>query len=184
MWKPYDLYGRVDHMYGWPEYRAGNGLTMAQSILSLAEVAGYLYYLTTIWRHSAATRQTRSLRAADAQRRSLFERAGSCASRWLLASQNSLGGRPGVVALLVVFAASIMALNRAVLYLLLQPCSRYRDIGHNEPAIAFFLWLVPNTLRVLLPAYAAYYFASEILNALETVTGVPARERAGRIKTL
>ncbi|KAI5287888.1 hypothetical protein KEM54_005639 [Ascosphaera aggregata] len=87
LWKPYGLYGEVDFMYGWPEYRAGNGFPAAQSTLNVLEVLGYLYYLATVYEHSEVKRE-------------------------------------------------------------------------------------------------AYYFASEILNALQTVTGVPAKEKTRRIKML
>ena len=44
LWAPYELYGRIDHVYGWKAYNAGNGFTGAQATLNLVETIMYLYY--------------------------------------------------------------------------------------------------------------------------------------------
>lgn len=50
LWAPYELYGRVDHMYGEKQWQAGNGFTAAQGALNAIESALYLAYLALWWR--------------------------------------------------------------------------------------------------------------------------------------
>ncbi|KAI5297259.1 vacuolar transporter chaperone [Ascosphaera pollenicola] len=182
LWRPYGLYGRVDFMYGWPEYRAGNGFVAAQSTLNLVEVVGYMYYLVTVYNCSDVRRRVEEGRKRAGREEE--EREAKRDTCWVFSSKNSLGGREGVIALLVIFACSVMTVSKTVLYGLVEAFSNFRDVGHNSPARLILLWLIPNGLWVVFPSYAAYYFASEILNALQTVTGVPAKEKTRRIKAL
>jgi hypothetical protein len=48
IWSPYELYGRVDHMYGFKQWEAGNGFTAAQGALNAIETAMYLYYTAAV----------------------------------------------------------------------------------------------------------------------------------------
>ena len=50
IWKPYELYGQVDYMYGWKAYNEHNGFTAAQGTLNVVETVGYLGYLWVVWR--------------------------------------------------------------------------------------------------------------------------------------
>jgi len=45
LFRPYRLYGEIDHVYGWEAYRAGSGFTAAQAWLNVLESALYLAYL-------------------------------------------------------------------------------------------------------------------------------------------
>ncbi|OZJ05875.1 hypothetical protein BZG36_00934 [Bifiguratus adelaidae] len=48
IWAPYNLYGKVDHGYGWPAFNRGDGFTSAQAWMNLVESimnVGYLYLL-------------------------------------------------------------------------------------------------------------------------------------------
>lgn len=49
IWKPYKLYGEVDHMYGWPAWENNNGFTAAQGSLNLVETIGYMVYLAIVY---------------------------------------------------------------------------------------------------------------------------------------
>ncbi|KAK0510087.1 hypothetical protein JMJ35_007481 [Cladonia borealis] len=49
IWKPYELYGKVDYMYGWKAYNERNGFTAAQGALNMVETVGYLGYLWVVW---------------------------------------------------------------------------------------------------------------------------------------
>lgn len=109
LWKPYGLYGQVDFMYGWPEYRAGNGFVGAQSAINLVEVMGYVYYLVTVFKCSEVREKT-----AKGGRK--IQGKGEGQGCWLFTSRNSLGGREGVIALLVIFACSVMTVSKTVLY--------------------------------------------------------------------
>ena len=51
IWKPYELYGKVDYMYGWKAYNEHNGFTAAQGSLNVMETVGYLGYLWVVWNY-------------------------------------------------------------------------------------------------------------------------------------
>ena len=51
IWKPYELYGKVDYMYGWKAYNEHNGFTAAQGALNVVETVGYIGYLWVVWNH-------------------------------------------------------------------------------------------------------------------------------------
>lgn len=88
LWVPYDLYGTIDHMYGFKQWSAGNGFTSAQGSLNLIETAMYLAYLW-LW----------------------YSRAQPGPG-----SRRVLAGRAGGVALLLGFSAAVMTLSKTVLY--------------------------------------------------------------------
>jgi hypothetical protein len=44
LWVPYDLYGRIDSIYGWKAYNERDGFTAAQSWLNVVESAMYIFY--------------------------------------------------------------------------------------------------------------------------------------------
>lgn len=54
---PYELYGKVDYMYGWPAYHAGNGFTAAQGSLNALETVGYIGYLWVVWKKGEGERK-------------------------------------------------------------------------------------------------------------------------------
>jgi hypothetical protein len=49
LWVPYELYGRVDHVYGFKAWNAGMGFTAAQGSLNLVETALYAVYWGLWW---------------------------------------------------------------------------------------------------------------------------------------
>ncbi|KAL8303323.1 hypothetical protein RB597_005111 [Gaeumannomyces tritici] len=89
LWVPYDLYGRVDHIYGFKQWHLNNGFTAAQGSLNIIESLMYLYYLY-VWSSSAAP-------------------AGSGA-------RAAVTGRPAARAVLVLFSALVMTLSKTILY--------------------------------------------------------------------
>ena len=44
----------------------------------------------------------------------------------------------------MAFAASVMTLSKTVLYWLVEYWSGFQNIGHNDAASLFFLWIVPK----------------------------------------
>lgn len=44
LWVPYELYGQVDHVYGFEAWNAGLGFTGAQGMMNLIETGLYLWY--------------------------------------------------------------------------------------------------------------------------------------------
>jgi hypothetical protein len=89
IWSPYELYGRVDHMYGFKQWERGNGFTAAQGWLNVVETAMYLGYVW-LWRTHGRSQ------SPDARK--------------------VLVGRAAASAALLVFSAAVMTLSKTVLY--------------------------------------------------------------------
>jgi len=91
LWVPYELYGNVDHIYGFKQWNANNGFTAAQAALNLIESLMYLAYVY-LW-----YTQGRPL-------------GGKFAGR------TGVTGRTAGWALLLGFSAAVMTLSKTVLY--------------------------------------------------------------------
>lgn len=100
IWKPYALYGVVDHVYGWPAFEAKDGFTAAQASLNVAETLGYLLYLAVVWREGGREGKGPGVKG----------RLGERVEGWW-----------GAVAALVGFAVSVMTLSKTFLYGELSP---------------------------------------------------------------
>lgn len=104
LWVPYELYGRVDHVYGWPAWNSRSGFTGAQSIMNVVETVLYVVYL--------------GLYFAQGQGQTI----------------KTVKGRVAAVATLVLFSSSVMTLSKTVLYgelfFCFVVCSRcFRSVG-------------------------------------------------------
>ncbi|ROW14983.1 hypothetical protein VPNG_03457 [Cytospora leucostoma] len=142
IWTPYELYGKVDHMYGFKQYNLGNGFTAAQGTLNVIETLLYLVYIT-IWYRAAP-----SLGVKES------------------ASRRRIAGKSAGLAVLVGFSASVMTVSKTILYWLNEYYSGFDNIGHNEPLDLLLLWIIPNGAWILVPSYLIYQFGSEILDAI------------------
>ncbi|KAK3681781.1 hypothetical protein B0T22DRAFT_301476 [Podospora appendiculata] len=138
LWVPYELYGRVDHGYGFKQWNAGNGFTGAQGALNLVETVLYLVYLGLWW----AGRKDGNL------------------------SAQGVGGRRGALAVTVAFSAAVMTVSKTVLYWLNEYFSGFDNIGHNSPLDLLFLWIIPNGAWLVFPSYMIYSLGSEIVDGL------------------
>lgn len=116
LWTPYELYGNVDHMYGFKQWNLGNGFTAAQGSLNVIETLMYLVYLG-IWYRAAGWGEGRSKRVA---------------------------GRAGALAVLVGFSAALMTVSKTLLYWLNEAFSGFDNIGHNTPFDLVLLWIIPK----------------------------------------
>lgn len=96
LWVPYELYGNVDHVYGWKAFNANNGFTGAQGLLNVFETLMYIYYAVVYYRNAAPV-------AA-------------------LGGRKAVVGRKAAIAVLIAFAAAIMTLSKTVLYCKFVPC--------------------------------------------------------------
>jgi hypothetical protein len=88
LWVPYELYGKVDYIYGWKAFNEHNGFTAAQGALNCVETLCYLYYLYVLFAHG----------------------------RQAAAHGRSVEGPQAGIAVLVVFSAAVMTLSKTVLY--------------------------------------------------------------------
>jgi len=48
-WVPYQLYGEVDHVYGWKAFNAHSGFSAAQGFLNAVETAMYLAFVRVVY---------------------------------------------------------------------------------------------------------------------------------------
>lgn len=96
LWVPYGTYGAVDYTYGFPAWEAHNGFTAAQSSLNLAETLMYAFYLWVVWRNAVL---------AKGEKKGL---------RWLIWEQKRIDHAG--LAVLVMFAASVMTVSKTWLY--------------------------------------------------------------------
>lgn len=99
LWTPYELYGTVDHIYGFPAYNANNGFTAAQGSLNAVETALYLYYVWIV--------VSKGVKAKVPQGGSAITKLG-----WA----REVNGKAGATAVLILFATSLMTLSKTILY--------------------------------------------------------------------
>ncbi|KAF3769543.1 hypothetical protein M406DRAFT_354047 [Cryphonectria parasitica EP155] len=147
VWKPYDLYGNVDHMYGFKQWNLGNGFTAAQAWLNVVESLMYLAYIALWYRAGGAV-------------------GGVNASAGAVQARRRVAGRAGALAVVVGLAASVMTVSKTVLYWLNEYFSGFDNIGHNKPWDLILLWIIPNGLWLVVPSYMIYQIGSEIIDAI------------------
>lgn len=119
LWMPYDLYGKVDYIYGWKAYNERNGFTAAQATLNVVETIFYVYYLSLLYVYGQ--RSGAAGRGAP----------GPAKVGWL-GEQRSIGGGVGATAVLVAFSAAVMTVSKTVLYCEshpIVPCTMLEDPG-------------------------------------------------------
>lgn len=133
VFRPYALYGTVDHVYGWPAWDSHSGFTAAQASLNVVETAMYIYYLAVIWK--SAAKDLYGFRDA----KTLF-----------LGNQDKTVSGPGIAkAALVLFSALVMTISKTVLYCKLmsnflthpQPPYRGRRTDPSQGPTSTFLAL-------------------------------------------
>ncbi|KAI4845828.1 hypothetical protein E4T44_05411 [Aureobasidium sp. EXF-8845] len=163
LWVPYELYGQVDHVYGWPAYESGNGFTGAQSAVNVVECVGYFYYLYLVYAYGR-TENVQGTGAPDQ------EKVGK------LAQSRTVYGMHGAKAVVLLYGVALMTLSKTVLYSLAglnEVCSGFANIGHNDPFSIFFLWALPNGAWIALPTYLVYVSVKEILEGLQVAVSSP-----------
>jgi len=55
---------------------------------------------------------------------------------------------------------------RRLVLMLMVLCVGFDNIGHNDWATLFFMWIIPNGVWLIFPAYMQYVFGQEILQGL------------------
>ncbi|KAK2767514.1 hypothetical protein FQN54_003671 [Arachnomyces sp. PD_36] len=158
LWTPYALYGTIDYVYGWPAFNARNGFTAAQGFMNIIETLCLVFYLVVVFRHGETVNETGKKKA---------EEKGILGS---LIQDRAVEGRLGAVALLVLFSAMTMTLSKTLLYWSNEFFSGFGNIGHNDLSKLIPLWIIPNGLWIIFPAYSLAILGPEIINALESST--------------
>ena len=110
LWVPYDLYGRVDHIYGWQAWNGRNGFTGAQSFMNVVESGIYIWYLSILY---ISGRQINP-----------SGRGAAKSSAGFLTPQRYVDGQQGALAALVLYSGALMTLSKTLLYCKFKPiCS-------------------------------------------------------------
>jgi hypothetical protein len=110
LWAPYELYGEVDHMYGFKQWNLSNPFTAAQTLMNLGETVMYLAYLGLWYAYGREV-------APGARR--------------------AVGGQVGALTVLLGFSAAVMTVSKTVLYCECLPASskqRLTDQGCSSTA--------------------------------------------------
>lgn len=160
IWKPYEIYASIDHVYGWPGWDNNDGFGGAQGAINAVEVVLYGLYVTIIYNHSVPAATGTGLDAKSA--RGL--------GAWLSGGRK-VRGRAGNHALLLGFTAAVLTLGKTVLYFLNEYFSHFKNVGHNDWLTVTFLYCIMNGLWVVFPAYMTIVFGSDILQALNVASG-------------
>jgi hypothetical protein len=103
IWGPYELYGKVDYIYGWKAFNEHNGFTAAQAFMNIVESLFYIYYLYIVYVYGKAS--PAPVRGAPKPSTMRF-----------LGEERYLAGKMAGVAVLVLFSGSVMTLAKTVLY--------------------------------------------------------------------
>jgi hypothetical protein len=103
LYVPYDLYGRVDYIYGWKAFNEKNGFTSAQGSLNLVESLLYVYYLYILYEFG--NQSTKNGRGAP-----------KTATAGFLGQQRRVEGKMGALAVLVAYSGAVMTVSKTVLY--------------------------------------------------------------------
>ncbi|KAL6909101.1 hypothetical protein GGI43DRAFT_379916 [Trichoderma evansii] len=138
IWAPYELYGKVDYIYGWKAFNAGNGFTSAQGLLNAIETLMYLWYLAAYF----------------------FGKTEGGA--------RVLSGRGGARAMLFGYAAAVMTLSKTVLYWANEYYSGFDNIGHNPLNDLILLWIIPNGAWLVGPTYMIWSIGGDLIDSLNS----------------
>jgi hypothetical protein len=146
IWAPYELYGKIDYIYGWKAFNEHNGFTAAQGLMNIVESLFYIYYLYILYTYG---------KPSPAPGRGAPKRS----TVGFLGEERYLSGKMAGIALLVLFSSSLMTFSKTVLYgktFLLsvkhvlifsglnESFSGFQNIGHNDLLTLVTLWIIPK----------------------------------------
>ncbi|KAG6820872.1 hypothetical protein H0H93_010216 [Arthromyces matolae] len=121
IWKPYELYEKVDYVYGVKAYENGEGFAGAAGITN------------TLIRHSF-TLLNAYLKAVL----NVLEISMNLIYLFLVYIKVS------DVAPLFGYTGAVMTLAKTILYTSQEYFCSGCSTGHNDPSVAFFFWIMPN----------------------------------------
>jgi hypothetical protein len=146
IWGPYELYGKIDYIYGWKAFNEHNGFTAAQGFMNIVESLFYIYYLYILYVYG---------KASPAPGRG----APKPSTIGFLGEERYLSGKMAAVAVMVLYTGSVMTASKTVLYgetFLLSGkhilifsglnefFSGFENVGHNDLLTLIPLWIIPK----------------------------------------
>ena len=154
LWVPYELYGRVDYIYGWKAWNEHNGFTAAQTRLNVVETLMYVFYAYIVY---------------TAGRQSVKQGRGAPTDGGKLSESRTVRGQAAGLAVLVGYTASIMTVSKTVMYCkfghpwleiiadsnlgLNEYHSGFDNIGHNTLSNLIILWVIPKHVSIHSPMH-------------------------------
>ncbi|KAF2275101.1 uncharacterized protein EI97DRAFT_401186 [Westerdykella ornata] len=160
LWKPYEIYAAIDHVYGWPGWNNNDGFGGAQGALNLVETVLYGLYIMIIVNHGVPSARGKGVQVGEGAR------------GWLSGGRRVQGKR-GNRALLIGFAAAVMTLSKTVMYMLNEYFSGFENIKHNDWPTLITFYIVMNGLWIVFPTYMTIVFGSDILEGLDLIAVEP-----------
>ena len=115
IWKPYEIYASIDHVYGWPAFNEQEGFPGAQGALNAVEAVLYGLYISIVYNHGRRAAAGRGVQA------------GRGVGTWLAGGMR-VEGKTGNRALIIGFSAALMTLSKTVLYCRYSHCCDFLDI--------------------------------------------------------
>ena len=111
LWTPYELYGRIDHTYGWKAYNANSGWTLAQGSLNALETLAYGAYLYLVYKYGEQE-EVQGTGAPDKE-----DMVGKLKG---LSESRTVYGRVAGGAVLLAYTAAQVTFWKTVLYWLIE----------------------------------------------------------------
>lgn len=100
IWKPYEVYASIDHVYGWPGWENRDGFGGAQGVLNAIELILYGLYAMIVYNHGLPTASGTGVEAKGG----------------FFSGGYKVRGKAGNRAVLIGFTAAVMTLSKTVLY--------------------------------------------------------------------
>lgn len=105
-WTPYELYGRVDKVYGFEAIETKNGWTAAQGLVNAFETTAYLVYLYLVFKYG----EQEPVQGRGAPDKSVMGQLRG------LSESRTLSGRLAGIAVVVAFSTATVTFWKTVLY--------------------------------------------------------------------
>jgi hypothetical protein len=133
IWKPYEIYASIDHVYGKPGWDNKDGFGGGQGVMNAVETVLYGLYAMIVWNHGAWAEGGSGLQV------------GEGVKGWLSGGVK-VRGAVGNKALLIGFSASLMTLTKTVLYCECFKAAKAAKADEEQISWSTFLILpIPNT---------------------------------------
>jgi len=123
IWKPYELYGRVDQVYGFKAWEAHNGWTLAQGSVNALETIAYGVYLYLVYTYG---RQEDGVQGRGAPGRESLRKGDGWFEK--LSESRTVHGSMAGTMVLLGYSTALLTFSKTILYWLNEAFSGMRII--------------------------------------------------------
>lgn len=132
IWSPYELYGRIDYVYGLKALETQNGWTAAQGSVNMLETAAYLVYLYIVYAYG----EQEPIQGRGAPSKNIMGQLRG------LSESRTLSGKLAAWAVLLGYSTASLTFWKTILYCLFTTPSHVNQIAlTNHRAARSFLRL-------------------------------------------